>query len=326
MVDFQSRDTRRGPAGDDESESEADSSSDGTESNEDDMDANEGADGDAAETDGVAGATPAENEPETGDPLAEDAGPGAADADEPEPAEPTDAHTVDAETTGDPLGDPTEAVSNAGEAGEAADMASETSEATDTAGETAETAGVASETDVAGETAGAAAEATRDGPERATTEAAPSRSVDVAVVTVAGDRDTLEDTVATAFEAAGHDVVQRERLRGGYDGIQEMVDTLVGREAVDVVVTVGGVGLTADDMAVEAVHPLLEKALPGFGEAFRSRLADHVGTGIVGVRSAAGVSDGTLVFCLPGDAEAATLAVEGILATEAPVLLDQLDG
>lgn len=297
MVDFQSRDTRRGPAGD-ESEAEEDSSSDSAEPDEDATDANEGgqADGDAAETDGAAGATPAENEPETEDPLAEDAGPGAADADESRPA--ADARTDESVDTGDPLGDPTGG--NVGETAETDDMGGETSESE--------------------------AGATRDGPEQATAEAAPSRSVAVAVVTVAGDRDALEDTVTAAFEAAGHAVVQRERLRGGYEGIQEMVDTLVGREAVDVVVTVGGVGLAADDMAVEAVHPLLEKALPGFGEAFRSRLADHVGTGIVGVRSAAGVSDGTLVFCLPGDAEAATLAIEEILATEAPILLGQLDG
>jgi molybdenum cofactor biosynthesis protein B len=103
-----------------------------------------------------------------------------------------------------------------------------------------------------------------------------------------------------------------------------MVETLVGRDDVDTVVTVGGVGLTADEMAIEAVHPLLEKALPGFGEAFRSLLSDRLGTGIVGVRSTAGVSDGTLVFCLPGDREMAELAVAEILVAEAPALLAEL--
>jgi molybdenum cofactor biosynthesis protein B len=157
------------------------------------------------------------------------------------------------------------------------------------------------------------------------TTATPSHTVDVAVVTVSGDRAGLEDSVTGAFESAGHEVTRRERLRGGYDAIQQMVDSLVGREAVDVVVTVGGVGLSADEMAIEAVHPLLEKALPGFGEAFRSRLAEHIGTGIVGVRSTAGVSDGTLVFCLPGDVEAAQLAVEEILVPEVPKLVAALE-
>ena len=155
--------------------------------------------------------------------------------------------------------------------------------------------------------------------------ATPIHTVDVAVVTVSGDRAGLEDGVTGAFESAGHEVTRRERLRGGYDAIQQMVDSLVGREAVDVVVTVGGVGLSADEMTIEAVHPLLKKALPGFGEAFRSRLAEQIGTGIVGVRSTAGVSDGTLVFCLPGDVEAAQLAVEEILVPEVPKLVAALE-
>ena len=155
--------------------------------------------------------------------------------------------------------------------------------------------------------------------------ATPIHTVDVAVVTVSGDRADLEDSVTGAFESAGHEVTRRERLRGGYDAIQQMVDSLICQEAVDVVVTVGGLGLSADEMAIEAVHPLLEKALPGFGEAFRALLFEHIGTGIVGVRSTAGVSDGTLVFCLPGDVEAAQLAVEEILVPEVPELVAALE-
>lgn len=78
-------------------------------------------------------------------------------------------------------------------------------------------------------------------------------------------------------------------------------------------------------MTIEAVHPLLEKALPCFGEAFRTLLYDVIGSGIVAVRSAAGVADGTLVFCLPADAEAAGLAVEEILVTEAPRLVAHIN-
>ena len=249
MVDFQSRDTRRGPTTDRESDEES------TDTTADDATDAEGNGADTVRTDA---------ETATDDPLAAESGE-------------SDDTAVD-----DPLGDP-------GETAAAADAP-------------------------AAETALPASKA-----------ATPARSVDVAVVTVADDRAALEDAVTAAFETAGHAVVRRERLRGGYDGIQQMVDTLVGRGTIDVVVTVGGVGLAADEMAVEAVHPLLEKALPGFGEAFRARLSDHVGTGIVGVRSAAGVSDGTLVFCLPGDAGAAALAVREILATEAPELLAQLE-
>ncbi|WP_324663989.1 molybdopterin-binding protein [Haloarcula sediminis] len=321
MVDFQSRDTRRGPTDD------ADSSSETTDASKDD--ATDG-DEEAAEPDEDAVAETADAGAEgTDDPLAEGAASEEDDAGAERTAEPDeDAVTETADAAGtDPLAED----AGPNEAG-AAETGRDKSRSADATAHAAD----AEAADPLGETAGRDEPAetekalTESEPEQTAAEAppraTPSRSVDVAVVTVSGDRDALEDTVTAAFEAAGHAVVRRERLRGGYDGIQEMVDTLVGREAVDVVVTVGGVGLTADDMAVEAVHPLLEKALPGFGEAFRARLADHVGTGIVGVRSTAGVSDGTLVFCLPGDAGAAELAVREILATEAPVLVDQLDG
>jgi molybdenum cofactor biosynthesis protein B len=157
-------------------------------------------------------------------------------------------------------------------------------------------------------------------------DAAPARSVAVAVVTVGTGVEGVEDAVAAAFESAGHTVAVRERLRGDYDTVQQVVDRLVGRSDVDVVVTAGGVGIGADEATIEAVHPLLEKALPGFGEAFRSRLFEVIGTGIVAVRTTAGVADGTLVFCLPGDPEAAVVAVEEILVAEAPELVEYLDG
>ncbi|WP_277541937.1 molybdopterin-binding protein [Haloarcula laminariae] len=321
MVDFQSRDTRRGPTDD------ADSSSETADVSEDDADADKEPsepDEDTVTETADAGVRKAD------DPLAEDATTETVDATEQGDGDPLAEDTV-TETADAAAADPLAGDAGPDEAG-AADTGADRSGSTDAAAQVTDAEAADPLGGPAGgdESAGTEADATGSGPEQpatdATPQAAPARSVDVAVVTVSGDRESLEDTVAAAFETAGHAVVRRERLRGGYDGIQEMVDTLVGREAVDVVVTVGGVGLSADEMAVEAVHPLLEKALPGFGEAFRSRLADHVGTGIVGVRSAAGVSDGTLVFCLPGDAEAAALAVREILATEAPVLVDQLDG
>jgi len=297
MVDFQSRDTRRGPTTDDESESESDSSADAASSEAD-------ATGAAEATGGTTG----ESETET------DSDSTATEAREAAESTPADSETAD----GDPL-----AEDYSSTAAETADERGDTGQSATTAD--TEAAAAAADTE-ASTTAVDTEQSGAEGSPQASDTATPTRAIDVAVVTVAGDRAALEDTVTTAFESAGHAVVRRERLRGGYDGIQQMVDALVGRAEVDVVVTVGGVGLAADEMAIEAVHPLLEKALPGFGEAFRARLADHVGTGIVGVRSTAGVSDGTLVFCLPGDVAAAELAVSEILATEAPDLVSQLEG
>jgi molybdenum cofactor biosynthesis protein B len=272
MVDFQSRDTRRGPVTDDDNENEADE---------------EEADEAAAETGTEPGEDSEEQRPESAggreqtDPLA---------ASEPEPAE-TDPEPAEPDT-GASIAEPDSAPTESGPAPQSSDTAA----------------------------AGATAERSETAPDQGSVE--PARTIDVAVVTVG---DASEGAVVEPLESAGHTIATRERLRADYDGLQRSVDTLVSRDDVDVVVTTGGIGIGADAVTIEAVHPLFEKALPGFGEAFRTLLYDVIGTGIVAVRSAAGVADGTLVFCLPADAEAAGLAVEEILVTEAPELVAHLD-
>jgi molybdenum cofactor biosynthesis protein B len=143
----------------------------------------------------------------------------------------------------------------------------------------------------------------------------------VAVVTVSSSRslddDPAGDAVQSALEAAGHDVVTRDLIGDSFDGVQGTVDHLVGREDVDTVVTTGGTGVTPDDVTVEAVRPLFEKRLPGFGELFRRLSYDEIGTKVVGTRAVAGVADGVPVFCLPGSENAATLGAEEIVVPEA---------
>lgn len=266
MVDFQSRDTRRGPVADDDDDAEkaAESADEGVPSEEV---------GDE-ETTPEAAKPPGEGDTEQVAATSDDSERGRALASQSQPESESDplAETEPAPATGDGM-DPEQAVQADNQA--AAQQSVE-----------------------------------------------PVRTIDVAVVTVG---DGNETAVVEGFESADHAIATRERLRGDYDGLQRSVDTLVGRDDVDVVVTTGGIGISPNAVTIEAVHPLLEKALPGFGEAFRTLLYDVIGTGIVAVRSAAGVADGTLVFCLPADAEAARLAVEEILVTEAPKLVAHLD-
>ena len=141
-----------------------------------------------------------------------------------------------------------------------------------------------------------------------------------AVVTVSSTRtiddDSSGDAIRDAFEEAGHEVVTRELVADDLDGIQRTVDGLVDRGDVDVVVTTGGTGVTPDDVTVEAVAPLFEKQLPGFGELFRRRSEDAIGTRVIATRATAGVAAGVPVFCLPGSEGAARDGAE-ILVPEA---------
>jgi molybdenum cofactor biosynthesis protein B len=142
-----------------------------------------------------------------------------------------------------------------------------------------------------------------------------------AVVTVTSSRtlddDPAGDAIAAAFEDAGHETVTRELIPDDYDRVQATLRTLSRRGDVDVVVSTGGTGVTPDDVTVEAARPLFEKTLPGFGELFRRLSYDEIGTRVVGTRAAAGIADGTPVFCLPGSENAATLGAESVIVPEA---------
>ncbi|WP_311172624.1 MogA/MoaB family molybdenum cofactor biosynthesis protein [Halobellus ordinarius] len=149
-------------------------------------------------------------------------------------------------------------------------------------------------------------------------------SVGAAIVTVSTSRtlddDSAGDAIAAAFEAADHEVATREVVPDDFDGLQSTVDGLVDREAVDVVVTTGGTGVTPDDVTIEAVSGLFEKELPGFGELFRRYSEDEIGTRVVGTRATAGILQGVPLFCLPGSENAARLGSEELIVPEAPHL------
>jgi len=143
----------------------------------------------------------------------------------------------------------------------------------------------------------------------------------VAVVTVSSSRsmdaDPSGDAIVELVEEAGHEVVARDLVRDAYDNVQSEVDTMVGREDTDTVVTTGGTGVTPDDITPEAVDPLFEKPLPGFGELFRRLSEDEIGTRSVATRATAGIADGVPVFCLPGSESAVRLGVEAVVLPEA---------
>jgi molybdopterin adenylyltransferase len=97
------------------------------------------------------------------------------------------------------------------------------------------------------------------------------------------------------------------------DGIQP-IRNAVEQSTAEVIIICGGTGLTHLDLSIEAVEPLFEKTLPGFGEIFRSRSMEEVGTRAMLSRATAGIYHGKPVFCLPGSPGAARLGTDLILA------------
>jgi len=78
----------------------------------------------------------------------------------------------------------------------------------------------------------------------------------------------------------------------------------------------GGTGLTHDDCTIEAVSPLLEKRIDGFGEFFRMKSVQQIGTASMLSRAVAGIIDGKAVFCIPGSTPAVTLATTELILPE----------
>lgn len=146
-------------------------------------------------------------------------------------------------------------------------------------------------------------------------------TVQFAVVTISSSRslddDSAGDAIVAAVEATDDEVMIRDLIRDDYDGIQETVGYLADRQDVDCVVTTGGTGVTPDDVTVEAVEPLFDKRLPGFGELFRGLSREEIGTRVINTRATAGIIDGTPVFCLPGSENAARLGTTEIITAEA---------
>jgi molybdenum cofactor biosynthesis protein B len=146
------------------------------------------------------------------------------------------------------------------------------------------------------------------------------RAVAGAVITVSDTRRGADDrgghTAAARLEAAGHVVVARAWVRDEPAAIRRVLRGVLARADVDVVVLTGGTGLAPRDRTIEAVAPLIERPLPGFGELFRALSFGQVGAAAWMSRAQAGVARGRLLFALPGSVRAVDLAMRRLIVPE----------
>lgn len=143
-------------------------------------------------------------------------------------------------------------------------------------------------------------------------------AVQAAVITVSTSRTEKTDLsgkiLREAFENAGMTVVFQTLVPDNEEQISAAV--LAALEAANCVVVTGGTGLTHDDCTIEAVSPLFEKTMDGFGELFRQKSYAQVKTAVLLSRATAGLIRGAAVFCIPGSPKAVQLAAEEIIIPE----------
>jgi molybdopterin adenylyltransferase len=139
----------------------------------------------------------------------------------------------------------------------------------------------------------------------------------ISVLTVSDSRtlaqDTSGDYLVEALAAAGHRLCERQLLPDDRYRIRAQVAHWIAAPEPQVVLVTGGTGFTGRDSTPEAVAPLLDKLMPGFGEMFRQLSFSEIGASTMQSRAFAGVANGTFVFCLPGSTGACRTAWEQLI-------------
>ncbi len=142
----------------------------------------------------------------------------------------------------------------------------------------------------------------------------------ISVLTISDSRtdsnDKSGDTLVSRLTDAGHQLHEKRIVADDIYQIRVMVSKWIANPAVQVVIMTGGTGVSGRDGSPEAVAPLLDKVLDGFGEMFRFLSYDEIGTSTLQSRTLAGVANGTYVFVLPGSPGAVRLAWDKLICRQ----------
>jgi len=142
----------------------------------------------------------------------------------------------------------------------------------------------------------------------------------VAVLTVSDTRtpetDTSGDFLVNAAESAGHQLVERAIVKDDIYAIRAIVSQWIASPSVEAVLITGGTGFSGRDSTPEAMLPLFDKDIPGFGEVFRQVSYDEIGSSTVQSRAVAGFANRTVIFCMPGSTGACRTAWNSVLCEQ----------
>jgi len=145
-------------------------------------------------------------------------------------------------------------------------------------------------------------------------------ALDLCVLTVSDtrtpDNDSSGDYLALSLGQAGHRLREKRIVHDDRYLIRAVVAQWIADADVHGVLVTGGTGFTGRDSTPEAIRPLLDKEMPGFGEMFRILSYDEIGTSTMQSRAFAGLSNDTFVFCLPGSTSACRTAWEKLIRAQ----------
>ncbi len=142
-------------------------------------------------------------------------------------------------------------------------------------------------------------------------------ALQIGILTVSDTR-TLETDKSGEYlqqqvQAAGHQLQAREIVIDDIYKIRAVLSGWIADESIQVAIITGGTGFYGRDSTPEAVEPLFDKTMPGFGELFRAVSFEEIGSSTIQSRAVAGMANNTVVFCLPGSTGACKTAWSKII-------------
>jgi len=145
-------------------------------------------------------------------------------------------------------------------------------------------------------------------------------ALSLCVLTVSDTRSAADDSsgdyLCDALREAGHRLHERALSRDDRYRLRAIVSAWIAEPGVHGIIVTGGTGFTGRDSTPEAICPLLDKDMPGFGEMFRVLSFEEIGTSTLQSRAFAGLANDKFVFCLPGSTSACRTAWEKLLRAQ----------
>ncbi|NOQ15467.1 MAG: molybdenum cofactor biosynthesis protein B [Methyloprofundus sp.] len=144
--------------------------------------------------------------------------------------------------------------------------------------------------------------------------------LNIAVLVISDTRtakdDVSGDTLVGRLEKTGHTLYTKVIVADDIYQIRATASQWIADIDVNVIISTGGTGVTGRDGTPEAIEPLLDKTLAGFGEIFRMLSYDDIKTSTIQSRAIAGVANATYIFCLPGSASACRTAWDSLISAQ----------
>jgi len=148
----------------------------------------------------------------------------------------------------------------------------------------------------------------------------PFKPLNVAVLTISDTRDETSDTsgqyLVEALTEAGHHLADKQIVKDDIYQIRAITSKWIASDNIQVIISTGGTGFTGRDSTPEAMLPLFDKTVEGFGELFRQVSYTDIGTSTIQSRAVAGMANKVVIFCLPGSTGACKTGWQDIIRSQ----------